>query len=253
MNQPMVRRPKLTTTSYNLNMFHLRNPLIIAWWSLAFPGFGHIALGSMLKGIFLFSGEILVNQKAHINTAIIYSFLGDFQGAKQVLDTQWLLVYTGVLFFGVWDSYRLTIEFNKFSVLGDRENAPMSPLALSAAGINGLGQRYPWALFAWSVLVPGLGQLYNSELVKAIFLAIIGSGIIIFSHSLQAIHYTFVGDYTHAKACLDWQLALNIPSFYGFAVWDAYVNGVEFNKLFDQEQAQYFREQFQNPTFRWPH
>lgn len=253
MNQPSVRRPKLTTTSYSLNIFHLHHPLVIAWWSLAFPGFGHIALGSIIKGIFLFIAEIVINQKSHINMAIIYSFTGNFAQAKQVLDTQWLLLYTGALFYGVWDSYRLALEFNKLSVLGDRENGTLTPITLGSVSINCLEKRTPWVSFAWSIITPGLGQLYNADFIKAIFLVIIGAGVIGFSHSLQAIHYTFLGDFTQAKAVLDWQLALNIPSFYGFALWEASVSTVEFNKLFDREQAQYFKSQFQNPNFDWPH
>ncbi|MEN6328581.1 MAG: hypothetical protein ABFD18_20535 [Syntrophomonas sp.] len=251
MSQTAVRRPKLTSTGYNLNVFHLRNPYVIAWWSLAFPGFGHIALGSIIKGVFLFIAEIAINQKAHINMAIIYSFVGDFELAKQVLDTQWLLLYTGALFYGIWDCYRLTLEYNKMSVLGDRENADLVPIVLGAVSINGLEKRTPWVSFAWSIITPGLGQLYNADFIKAIFLVLIGAGIICFSHSLQAIHYSFLGDFAQAKAVLDWQLALNIPSFYGFAIFEAYVKTVEFNKLFDQAQAQYFRNNFQNPNFDW--
>lgn len=253
MNQRVIRRPKLTTKSYNLNYFHLRNPLVIAWWSLTYPGFGHIALGSVAKGLFLFIGEVIINYKANVNMAIIYSFIGEFQKAKDVLDTQWLLVYTGVLFLAVWDSYRLTIEFNKFSILGDREDAPMIPLELGGISINGLEKRNPWVAFAWSILVPGLGQLYTAQTVKSIFLVIIGAAFIICSHTLQAIHYTFVGNFSQAQSVLDWQLALNVPSFFGFAVWDAYINSVEINKLFDKEQAKYFRKHFQNLNYSWPH
>ncbi|MEN6388793.1 MAG: hypothetical protein ABFD04_00110 [Syntrophomonas sp.] len=111
MTYKLVRRPKVTVKSYDINAFHLRNPLVIAWWSLAFPGFGHIALGSIIKGIFLSVSEVIVNQKAHTNMATIYTFIGDFQKAKEVLDTQWLLVYTSVLFLGVWDSYRMQQTF----------------------------------------------------------------------------------------------------------------------------------------------
>ena len=249
---PTVRRPKIHLTSYSLNYFHLRNPWVIAWWSICYPGFGHLTLGSMAKGIFLFGGEAVINYKAHVNLAIIYSFTGKFQQAKDVLDTQWLLIYCGVLMFAVWDSYRVAIECNKCSVLGDRENAPIATTALGAAAVNVLDKRNPRLTIAWSMLIPGLGQLYNAETVKATFLLLVGALIIISSHALQAVGYTAVGDFQHAKAIIHWQWFLNIPSFFGFAVWDAYSCTVELNKIFDMEQAQYFRNNFQSASFNRP-
>jgi TM2 domain-containing membrane protein YozV len=184
--------------------------------------------------------------------AILYSFTGQFQQAKEVLDTQWLLIYCGVLVFAVWDSYRLAIEFNKLSVLGDREYAPMTPTALGAGAINLLDKRTPWLSIAWSMVLPGLGQLYNGESIKAIFVLIVGSFIIIFSHALQAIGFSALGDFQQAKTIIHWQWFLNIPSFYGFAVWDVYQCTVMLNKLFDIEQAQFFKNKYQNPNFKKP-
>ncbi len=248
----ITRRPKANLTSYSLNYFQLRNPWVIAWWSFCYPGFGHITLGSIAKGGFVFGGEMIVNYMAHINLAIIYSFTGKFQQAKEVLDTQWLLIYCGILVFAVWDSYRLTIEFNKLSVLADREYAPIIPIALGVASINALEKRNPRLSIAWSILLPGLGQLYNAETIKAIFLLIIGAFIIIYSHALQAIGYTALGDFQQAKAIVNWQWLLNIPSFFVFIVWDAYQSSVLSNKLFDIEQAQFFKTKYQNPDFRRP-
>ena len=94
---PIVRRPKVKLTASSINLFHRRNPLVIAWWSFCYPGFGHLACGSMSKGIFVFAGELLINYMAKINLAILYSFTGKFAEAKTVLDTRWLLVYCGIL------------------------------------------------------------------------------------------------------------------------------------------------------------
>ncbi len=247
----IIRRPKVNMTSFSLNSFHLRTPWVIAWWSLAFPGFGHLACGSMAKGIFVFIGEAIINQMAHINLAIMYSFTGEFAKAKDVLDTQWLLLYCGVLVFAIWDSYRLAIEFNKLSVLGDRESAPIVPTKIGAAS-NALEKRNPRVALVWSLLIPGIGQLYTAETIKAIFLMVVSSSVIIASNALPAIGYTVMGDFQQGKAVIDWQLFINIPSFYGFAAWDAYVNAIEINKLFDIEQAQYFRNNFQNAAAKRP-
>lgn len=255
MNQPanqIIRRPKVNMTSYSLNSFHLRKPWVIAWWSLTFPGFGHMACGSMAKGIFVFGGEAIINQMARINLAILYSFTGEFAKAKEVLDTQWMLLYCGILVFSIWDSYRLAVEFNKFSVLADRENARIAPVNLGVASMNGLEKRNPRVAMAWSLLIPGIGQLHTAETIKAVFLMAVSAAVIVKSNALIAVGYTAVGDFQQAKTVLDWQLFINIPSFYGFAAWDAYVNAIEINKLFDMEQAQYWRSQFQNAAARKP-
>jgi hypothetical protein len=205
-----------------------------------------------MKGMFLFVGELLINTHAHVNLSIIYSFTGNFVMAKQVLDTHLLLLYCGILVYAIWESYRLSIEINKFSVLADHENAPMVPMALGSAGLNAYEKRNPWVAAAWAMLMPGLGHLYCVAIVQAVFLIIIGTIIIYFSHLLPAIGYTTIGDFTQAKAVLDWQWLLNIPSFYSFSIYDAYVKTVEFNKIFDQEQAQFLRNNYQSPLFKMP-
>ena len=56
-----VRRYNQFTSAFNTNYIHLRNPWVTAWWSAAFPGFGHIHLGVYLKGFILFFWEIIIN------------------------------------------------------------------------------------------------------------------------------------------------------------------------------------------------
>lgn len=248
----IVRRPKSAISDYSLNVFHLRNPLVAAWWSMVYPGFGHIREVSIAKGMFLFIGELLINTLAHLNLAIMYSFTGKFAMAKKVLDTHLLLLYCGILIFAVWDSYRVALEINKFSVLADHENAPLVPAVIGSGGLNAYEKRNPWISLAWSALVPGAGHLYNMTLLPAVFLMLGGAIIIYFSHLLPAIHYTALGQFALAKEVVDWQWLLNVPSFYCFAIYDAYVKTVEINKIFDQEQAQFMKNKYQSPLFKMP-
>lgn len=248
----IIRRPKAAISLGSINTFHLRNPLVVAWWSLVYPGFGHLRLVSIAKGVFLFTGELLINTQAHINLAILYSFTGNFIMAKQVLNTRLLLLYCGILIFAVWDSYRLSLEANKASILADHENDPMVPLILCGEGFNGFDKRNPWVAAAWSLLVPGLGHLYCPSVIIAIFVMIGGGVIVYFSHVLPAIGYTALGQFTQAKAVIDWQWLLNLPSFYCFAIYDSYVKAVEVNKIFDQEQAQFLKNKYQSPLFPMP-
>jgi len=248
----IVRRPKATLTGHSINVLHLRNPLVVAWWSCVYPGFGHLRLVSLGKGVFLFGGELLINTQAHINLAIIYSFTGNFAMAKQVLDTQLLLLYCGILVYSVWDSYRIAIEINKLSVLADHENAPVAPLFIGSAGINALEKRNPWVAAAWSAMAPGLGHLYCQTLVSAVFLMIGGGVIIYLSHLLPAIGYTAMGQLAQAKAVIDWQWLLNVPSFWCFSVYDAFVKSVEINKMFDREQTQFLKSNYRSNGFKMP-
>lgn len=249
---PIIRRPKSAISLLSINVFHLRNPLVVAWWSIVYPGFGHLRMGSVSKGVFLFAGELFINTQAHINMAIIYSFTGNFTMAKEVLDTHLLLLYCGILVFAVWESYRVTVEINKVSFLADHENDPMVPTMLNAEGLNYYEKRNPWVAVVWSMLVPGAGHLYCLSIIVAFFMLIGGAIILYLSHLLPAIGYTALGQFAQAKAVLDWQWLLNMPSFYCFAIYDAYVKSVEINKIFDQEQAQFLRNKYQSPIFLMP-
>ena len=60
-NDNTARRYKAHVSTVGTTQLHLRNPYIIAWWSAAFPGFGHLLLSKYLRGYSLFIWEILVN------------------------------------------------------------------------------------------------------------------------------------------------------------------------------------------------
>lgn len=73
-------------TSFGTIQLHQRNPLIIALWSVAFPGFGHILLHKFITGFALFFWEFYINQLTQLNTAMMYSFNGNIDQAKAVLN-----------------------------------------------------------------------------------------------------------------------------------------------------------------------
>lgn len=105
-SEQIARRSIAHLSSLGITKLHLRNPFVIACWSLAFPGMGHILLSKYLRGFILFFWEFFINSKAHVNLLILYSFTGDFEKAKQVVDMQWLMLYIPTYIFAVWDSYR---------------------------------------------------------------------------------------------------------------------------------------------------
>lgn len=243
------RRPIGLVSPIATNIIHLRNPWVTAWWSAMFPGFGYIIMGSYVKGFLLVAWELLINTEAHINTAILYSFTGRFELAKQVLEVRWLLLYLAVWVFGIWGSYRSTVDLNKLAILGEREGSTLIPVHISAFDVNFLDKRQPWVAVVFSALSPGLGHLYTHRIPTSFFVLILSIMVVYFSHFLEAIQYTALGAFSSATAILDPQWFLFLPSIYGFAIYDSYVNTVEYNKLFEREQARFLRDNYNNPHF----
>ena len=249
-NQNTARRYKAHVSIYGTTQLHLRNPYIIAWWSAAFPGFGHMLLSKYLRGYVLFIWEVLVNIKAHVNDSMILSFQGKTELATEVLDTRWLLMYIPVYLFGIWDSYRTTVDINKVYLLAENEGHRYNSFALGALEINYLDKRKPLLAVMWSLFTPGLGQLYIHRILTAFFIIFWLVVFFYFSHIQEAISLLFLGKIKEATAVIKPEWFLFIPSHYGFAIYDSYMNSVENNKLFEKDLRSYLKEHYQNENFR---
>lgn len=247
-----VRRPKGHVSSLATNFIHLRNPWVTVWWSAAFPGFGQIILGSYIKGFLLVVWEFVMNIQTNVNVAIIYSFTGQFDLAREALDARWILLYQGTFVYAAWDSYRSTVDLNKFSILTDREGFNMTPFKINSVEINYFDKRNPWVALAWSVLMPGAGHLYTHRLPTGFFVLALWIVIIYFSRLFEAVLFYSVGDFSLATAVLDPEWLMFLPSLYGFAIYDSYTNTVEYNKLFEMEQARYLKVNYQDPEYDMP-
>ena len=231
---------------------HLRSPFIIALWSVVFPGAGQILLCNYLRGYLLFFWEIFVNYKANINLLILYSFMGDFEKAKNIVDIDWLLLYIPMYVYAVWDSYRSTIDLNHNYILAAREDAEIKPFNMNALETNYLDRRTPWVAAAWSALIPGSGQLYAHKIINAFFFIVWWVALVYLSKVLPAFHYTILGDFQMAKSVLDMHWFLNIPSIYLFGIYSSYENSVENNKLYDWEQGKFLKKHYRNHNFKIP-
>ncbi|WP_407271296.1 hypothetical protein [Radiobacillus sp. PE A8.2] len=248
-NDNTARRYVAHVSVLGTTQIHLRNPYIVAWWSAAFPGFGHLLLSKYLRGFVLFVWEVLVNIQANVNLAMVYSFQGEIEMAKAVLDTRWLLIYIPVYLFAIWDSYRTTVDLNKVYLLAEREEHRFNSFSIGALEINYLDKRNPILAVIWSLFVPGLGQLYIHRIVTAFFVIIWVVMFSYFSHSLEALSLLFLGELEEATSVLRPAWLLFFPSIYGFSVYDSYSNTVENNKLFEKEQRQFLQKNYQAKTF----
>lgn len=249
-NDNSARRYTAHVSILGTTQIHLRNPYIVAWWSTEFPVFGHFLLSKYLRGFVLFVWEVIVNINANVNLSMVYSFQGEIAMAKEVLDTRWLLVYIPVYIFGIWDSYRTTVDLNKVYLLTEREQHRFNSFSIEALEINYLDKRNPLMAVLWSLFVPGLGQFYIHRIVTAFFVIIWMVIFFYYSHALEAISLLFLGDIEASTAVLKPQWLLFLPSAYGFSIFDSYTNTVENNKLFEKEQRAYLYQRYQSRTFR---
>ncbi|MDM8102063.1 hypothetical protein [Oceanobacillus oncorhynchi] len=245
-----ARRYKAHVSVLGTTQLHLRSPSIIAWWSAAYPGFGHLLLSKYLRGFVLFIWEVFINLNANVNLAIIYSFQGKFDMATNVLDSRWLSAYLPVYFFAIWDSHRTAVDMNKVYMLAEREDHRFNLFSIGSLEINYLDKRNPIMAAIWSALAPGLGQLYIHRLVTALFVISWTVAFLYLSHLLEAVTLLFLGNISQSTAALRAEFLLMLPSIYGFSIYDAYVNTVENNKLFEKEQRKFLKDQYQNSNFQ---
>jgi len=251
-NQKPARRLTDYITPYGFNFVHSRKPWVVAFWSAMFPGYGHIMLCKYGLGLILVTWETVINTLAGINSAIFYSCTGQFELAKKVLDKNWIFLYIGVYIFSIWDSYRRTIHLNNHYEIGYREKDNIFISNMSLLELNVLEKREPILALIWSLIVPGLGELYLHRFVTSAYFILWLSIVIKYSHIMPAMYCSFIGDFAQAKALVNPQWLLFLPSIVGFNAYTSYVNTVQLNRIYEREQAQYLKETYQDDKFEMP-
>ncbi|MFJ7728628.1 hypothetical protein ACIQXV_21150 [Neobacillus sp. NPDC097160] len=127
-------------------------------WSIAFPGFGQLLNGHLLKGVLFILLEFIINVNSLFNQAIMFSFLGKINDAARVVDYQWLMFYPCVYMFAMYDAYKYAE--------GENPRLSFIPFAFGAYFVT-VGLMYSPKLFfgisfgpIWLPilsLIPGLG------------------------------------------------------------------------------------------------
>jgi len=82
-------------------------------WSITIPGFGQLYNGDYVIGLVLVLLEFVINVKANLNLAILYSFRGECLQAANIANFQWVLFYPCVYCFSLWQAYNQAIETNR--------------------------------------------------------------------------------------------------------------------------------------------
>jgi hypothetical protein len=237
--KPRYSKGKISV--FGTNSVYPRTPWIAAWWSAAFPGFGHMFIGKYLHGFILIIWELVVNNLSHLNMGIAFSFLGRFDEAKAILNQDWALLYVAVYVYSIWDSYRCAVEIKKGHVLAEIEDAPVTPSDVSFFDVVVLDKKNPLVGSLWPVFTPGLGQLYGGSTVVGTFILAWWIYVCYRAAAVQTFFHSFLGDFDKATAFVDWQWFLFLPSMYAFAIYQAYVSVTENNTLFDIEQIRFLR------------
>ena len=252
INISNVRYKKGVTSPYNTNIAQLRNPTVVMWWAAAIPGYGHVMLCKYIKGFLLIVWEFTVNVNSKLNTAIMYTFLGKFDEAIQVLDLRWILLYVPVYLYSIWDSRRVAIDLNKYAILADMSwsFSDIKPISFSSIENNYLDKRKPWLAIFWSLITPGLGHLYVNRLPSGFYILVWFMVALYFSNTLPAIHYTFLGDFDLATNIINPQWIIFLPSMYCFAPYDAFLHCDSYNKLMAKRQSHFLMNEYQDQSFK---
>ena len=237
---------------YSINNIDVKNPFIIAWWSAAFPGYGHLALGYNFIGVILILHESIINTLSGLNTAIFYSFIGEFSMAKQSLEIRWLLAYIPPYLFSIWDSYQRTVQLNEDSIIAHQRGYQIVYNGMSAFDINRLDRKSPIYAVLWSLLAPGSGHIYINRLPTVILATPWLILVIYFSKIISATHYTMLGNFELARNLADPQWLIILPSIYGFVAYDAYLHTVEYNKLYKMYHKDFLENTYQDSDFQMP-
>lgn len=246
----MERRNQAILSCFGTSQITYRRPTTVAWWSAAFPGFGHMLLNMHLKGNILFLFEIVINVNSQLNLATVYTFSGQFEMARNVLNTRWIIIYIPFYIFCIWDSYRSTIDVNKLFLLTEPLPVHMPVFVMKNFELCYLDKRIPYAASIWSLFLPGLGQLYNRRTLTAFSLLVWTLVITFYSRDLESLQLLFEGDFIHSTEKVDMEWLLFIPSLALGAAFDAYVTTIEYNRLFEREQRDFIHEKWQSNDFK---
>ena len=233
---------------HSINNLDTKNPYVMAWWSAAFPGFGHLILGHYFLGIMLILHEITINTLSGLNTAIYYSMIGDIETAKQYLDTKWILAYIGPYIFAIWDCYQKTSQQNEDYLIAYQSGYEIVSNNISVLCRSRLDIKNPIVALIWSYLAPGAGHVYIHRM-PIIFLVPWFVIVVYNANLLPAIHFLFVGDFENALKGLNPQWLLYLPSMYGFITYDAYLHTLEFNQVYKMELKRFLEKRYQNHKF----
>lgn len=233
-----MKHPVAKISLFGITHLQKQNPLMIAWWSAVFPGFGHYMLNQYFRATALTLSEVISNSFGHINEAIMYTYCGQFELATSVLDPRWTIGYFMIYCVTIWDSYRSAIHQKKLCQLAYLENVPIPRMKILSSGIQYLEKRKPLVGAAFSFFSPGLGQLYNHRIGLACYAMCWWWLYLVLSGFHAAFIKLMHGDIQASTQLLNPHWLLFMPSVMGGAIYHSYVTAIEHSRLYRMSQRQ---------------
>lgn len=219
---------------------------MVAWWSAVFPGFGHLLLHQYLRGTLLTLAEVGINTLAHINEAMVFSFCGQFEQAKSVLEPRWVFGYLLVYLLSIWDSYRSALYQNKLCHLAELENVQLPSVVITPTEIQYIELKNPVFGAIYSALFPGMGELYNHRFGLAFYAMFWWWVYVGLSRAHESLLLILHGMIPESISILHPHWLLFMPSVMGGSVYHTYSTVHEHNRLYRLEQRQYLTQRYRN-------
>jgi hypothetical protein len=231
---------------------HLKqqNPYMVAWWSAVFPGFGHYLLNYYVRATLMTLSEVTTNTLAHINEALMYSFSGQFELAKSVLEPKWAFGYLIIYLIAIADSFRSAVYQNKLYHLSMLEAKQIPCQKIFSTEIQFLEKKSPKFGALYSFFFPGLGQLYNQRFGLAFYAMFWWWIYLTFSRMHESALTLLHGHLQESITILHPHWLLFMPSVMGGSIYHAYRTTIEHNQLFEMEQRQYLSKRYQDSKIR---
>lgn len=245
-----LSRPLSKISMFGITHLKQQNPYMVAWWSAVFPGFGHYLINQYVRATMLTLSEVISNTLAHINEAMVYSFCGQFELAKSVIEPRWAFGYLAIYLISIGDCFRSAIYQKKLYHLAVLKNEQIPSLKISPSEIQYLEKKNPNIGAVYSFFFPGMGQLYNHRFGLA-FYAIFWWW---FYLTLSRMHESFLtlilGNLHQSVTMLHPHWLLFMPSVMGGSIYHAYRTTIEHNQLFRIQQRQQLTNRYNNPKLR---
>ncbi|PMC35462.1 hypothetical protein CJ195_18820 [Bacillus sp. UMB0899] len=245
-----MKRPLSKISTFGITQLNPQNPYMIAWWSAVFPGFGHYMLNRYLRATLLTLVEVIINTLAHINEAMVYSFCGQFELAKMVIEPKWAFGYLAIYLVAIGDSFRSALYQNKLYHLVRLENKRISSMEIYPMEIHFIEKKSPIFGVIYSFFFPGLGQLYINRFGLAFYAIFWWWVYITLSSTHEALLLLLLGHTQESISLLHPHWLLFMPSVMGGSMYHSYRTTLEHNHLFRLEQRQRLRNRYKHAKLR---
>jgi hypothetical protein len=105
-------QPVMTMQAWGINYLRVYKPWLAALYSCFMPGLGHIYCQRLISGVFAIIWWVITCYYSRFPLAVHLTMLGEFDGAKQVLNAEWLLFLPSLYVYAIYESYVSAIHFN---------------------------------------------------------------------------------------------------------------------------------------------